>query len=177
VTHALPAIAIAIVALLVTACADATPTPSPATATPTLTVIPPPPTATPTPVIERTPEAQALRLRAEAFALARTEARFDDTYLFNTPAFQEICGPDPWFFGLIGEASFTRAWNNLDDDAFLRWTVFLVEATGTTGTTLVNVATKDRDGGERGLDLISYNWDLIDGQWWLADPPEEACVL
>jgi hypothetical protein len=173
---------LAALALIATACAAPDkPTPSPslpvATATPTLTLVPPPPTSTPTPIVESTPEAQALRLRAEAFTLARTDARFDDTYLFNTPAFREVCGPDPWFFGLIAEASFTRGWNGLDDDAYLRWTVTLVEVSGATGSTLVSVATKDRNGGERGLDLISYPWALVDGEWWLAEPPEEACVL
>ncbi len=172
----MPAVLLAIVALLALACASpAKPTLPPplptATATSQATATPIP--ATPGPIVERTPEAQALRLRAEAFTLARTEARFDATYTFNSPAFREVCGPDPWFFGLIGEASFTRGWNNLNDDAPLVWTVTLVEATGVSGSTLVSVAT---DTG-RGLDLLSYTWAMIDGEWWLDESPEEACAL
>lgn len=171
----LATLAVVALALIATACAadEPTPTPPPATATSTPTLTPPSPTATPTAIVERTPEAQALRLRAEAFALARTQARFDDTYLFTAPAFREVCGPDPWFFGLIGEASFTRAWNGLDDDAPLIWIVSLVEASGTTGSTVISVTT---DTG-RGLDLLANAWTHIDGEWWLNDPPEEACRL
>lgn len=173
---ALPALLLAIVALLALACASPAKPPLPlptATALSLATATPIPATPTPTAIVERTPEAQALRLRAEAFTLARTEARFDDTYTFNAPAFREVCGPDPWFFGLIGEASFTRGWNGLDDDAPLVWSVSLVEVTGTIGSTVVSVAT---DTG-RGLDLLSYTWIMIDGEWWLDEPPEEACVL
>jgi hypothetical protein len=169
---ALPAVLLVIAALLAVACAP-DPTPLPPTATASATPTPIAATPTPRPRVERTPEAQALRLRAQAFTLARTDARFDDTYLFTSPEFKEVCGPDAWHYGLLADGNSTRAWGGLDDDALLVWTVTLVEVTSVSGSTLVSVAT---DTG-RGLDLLSYTWVMIDGEWWLDESPEDACVF
>lgn len=158
-----------IVALLAIACASPEkPTPPPPSPTATEASV----TPTPQPIVERSAEAQALRLRAEAFTLARTDSRFDDTYVFNAPAFPEVCGPDAWLFGLIADASFTRGSNSLGDDVPLIWNVQLVEIAGTTGSTVVNVST---DTG-RGLSPIFYTWTMIDDVWWLNEPPGDACV-
>ena len=159
--------------ILLVACGqEPTATPRP---TPTPTVAPTPtrvvtPAATPT--VFRDPIPFTLRQRADAFALARTEARFDDAYGFTLPAFRESCDAERWFFGLVIEASFLRAFNNLDDDFPLIWRVRLVEVAGDVGSVAVSVST---DTG-RGLDVYTRKWALVDGEWWFDDPPDQVCA-
>lgn len=136
---------------------------------PTPTQIATPPSEVP--FIESSPAAQALRVRAEAYALARTEARFDDAHAFTSPAFQAACDTDQWFIGLINEIGFTRAFAGLSDDEPVAWTVRLVEVNGDTATVLLIVATL----AGRSLDLLTRTWTLIDGDWWFDDPPSEVC--
>ncbi len=159
--------------ILLVACGqEPTATPRP---TPTPTVVPTPtrvftPAATPT--VFRDPVAFALRQRADAFALARTEARFDDAYTFTLPAFRESCDADGWLFGLIGEAGFLRGFNGLNDDFPLVWRVRLVEVAGDVGSVAVSVST---DTG-RGLDVYTRKWALVEGEWWFDDPPVDVCL-
>jgi hypothetical protein len=114
---------------------------------------------------------EELRARAEAFALARTEARFEAAYGFTSPSFREDCVFDRWHIGLIREAGFMRAFNSLNDDAPLTWTVQLVEARGSEGTVVIRVASRNR-----GLEVVTRSWSFIDGTWWFDDPPDELCL-
>jgi hypothetical protein len=93
-----------------------------------------------TPIFEASPAARALRERAEAFAVARTEARFDDAWAFTSPAFQASCDTEQWFVGLIGHITIARAFSGLDDDAPVKWTVRLVEVDGDSGSVLLSIS-------------------------------------
>ena len=124
-----------------------------------------------TPTVVRDPVVFALRRRADAFSLARTQARFDDLLAFTSPSFREACDAEGLFFGLIVEAGFLRGINGLDDDFPLLWRVRLVEIVGDVGSVAVSVST---DAG-RGLDVYTRRWALIDGEWWFDDPPDDVC--
>ena len=130
------------------------------------------PAPTPSPMVERSP-AEALRPRAEAFALARTEARFEDTYAFTLPSFREACPYENWVGGLIVEARVTRAFAGLDDDEPLTWRVELVEVDGERGTVVESVLAF----GSRGLAVEPRPWAFEDGEWWLDFSPEDICNL
>jgi hypothetical protein len=126
----------------------------------------PAPTATPT-----VGGGDALRAAAEAYVLARTEARFDDSHAMTSSAFQAVCDSEPWLVGLLGEVSILRALSGLDDDAYLEWGLVLVEVDGDEGSVVLTISHDGRPVGAP----VAETWRRIDGAWRYDEPPAEIC--
>ena len=115
----------------------------------------------------------ALRQHAGDYALALTEARYEDAHAMTTPEFQEACSLRDWIAGNAVSRNFLRAFNGLDDDAFLVWDVTFVEAAKDTGSVLQRVS---HQGVPLSDDVRSDPWRKVDGEWRFDSPPEELCI-
>ncbi len=114
-----------------------------------------------------------LREGAGAYALAQTEARYEDVYAATTPAFQEECSLRDWIAGNAVTRNFLRFFNGLDDDALLEWNVTFVEERGDTGSVLLRVSNQ---GVPLNDEFRADPWRKVDGEWRFDAPPELICI-
>jgi len=122
------------------------------------------------------PTESGLRERAEAFATARSNEKWIETYRFYSPEFQEKCPVGDFAITLGMGMGMFKGLMGIDEDGKLEFRVTAVTVEDLNGSVTEEMLYKGEplsfgDSGDGG----SEQWAFIDGQWWYADYPADEC--